>query len=117
MQTSSYKLGGIQILLIAAALITGVIHLGLGSDFLANIGDIMFLLNGIGFIGLAALYLLPLAFLKPYHEIVRWVFAGYSALTVILWVVMNGHLEPAGIAAKLAEIAIIAVMLIDRPKR
>lgn len=117
MQAASQKLKGIHYLLIGAALVTGIIHLALGADFLANAGDIMFLLNGIGFIGLTALYLLPIAIVRPYHETVRWVLLGYSLLTIVLWVVMNGKLEAGGIAAKLAELLIIAVLLIDRPKK
>lgn len=117
MQGSSIKFGVTQILLIIAILVTAVIHLGLGSDFLTNFGDIMFLFNGIGYIGLCALFLLPLTMVKPYHENLRWVLMGYTALTIILWVVINGKLDPVGITAKLAEVAIIAVLFIDRPKK
>ena len=106
----------LHILLGTAAVVTGMIHLALGANFWANPGDAMFLLNGAGFLGLAALYLLPLMVIRPDHETIRWVLVGYSALTIVLWVVMNGKLEGVGIAAKLAEIVIIAVMLLDRPR-
>jgi hypothetical protein len=117
MQASSEKMGITQVLLIIAVLITAVIHLGLGLDFLTNPGNIMFIFNGIGYIGLCALFLLPISMLKPYHEILRWVLMGYTALTIVLWVVINGKLEPVGIVTKLAEVAIIAILFIDRPKR
>jgi hypothetical protein len=117
MQNSSQKLGLLQYVLIAAALVTGIIHLALGADFLSNGADIMFLLNGIGFLGLTGLYLLPLAFVLPYRAVVRWVLIGYTVLTIVLWVVMNGQLEVGGLAAKLAELAIVVVLLLDRPKK
>ena len=116
MQGSSVKLSGIHILLIAAVLVTAVIHLGLGSDFLVNIGDIMFLLNGLGYIGLAALFLIPIARLKPYHETIRWVLVGFTALTILLWVIF-GMRNLEGYVAKLAEVAIIVVLIVDRPKK
>jgi hypothetical protein len=117
MQESPVKIGVTQILLIITIMITAVIHLGLGLDFLTNFGDIMFILNGIGYIGLCALFLLPIPMLKPYHETLRWVLMGYTALTIILWVVINGKLDPVGIVTKLDELAIIAILIIDRPKR
>lgn len=117
MQASSGKIGVIQVLLIVAALVTGFIHLGLGSDFLANPGDIMFLLNGIGFIGLTGLFVLPIARVRPYHETVRWVLVGYALLTIVLWVFINGKLDVVGIVAKLSELLIIVVLLIDRARK
>ena len=117
MQNFSRKWGVLQYVLIAAASVTGVIHLALGADFLSNGADIMFFLNGLGFFGLTGLYLLPLAFVLPYRGIVRWVLIGYAVLTIVLWAVMNGQLEVGGIAAKLAELAIIVVLLLDRPKK
>jgi hypothetical protein len=117
MQASSRKISGLYILLMIAVVITAIVHLSLGSDFLTNPGDIMFLLNGIGYIVLTVLFIFPIAWTQPYHEIIRWVLVGYTVLTIILWVVMNGKIEPVGIITKLSELAIIVILIIDRPKK
>ncbi|WP_432762668.1 DUF7475 family protein [Anaerolinea thermophila] len=98
-----------RILLSMAVLITAVIHLYLGMVYDAFI----FILNGIGFLGLWGLFLLPMAFLRPYRRWVGFVLMGYSAITILLWAVLNGELDVASISAKLAELVIIVTVWLD----
>ncbi len=98
-----------RILLSMAVLITAVIHLYLGMVYDAFI----FILNGIGFLGLWGLFLLPMAFLRPYRRWVGFVLMGYSAITILLWAVLNGKLDVASISAKLAELVIIVTVWLD----
>ena len=106
-QTNS---GILHALLIAAALVTAGIHLYLGLKY----SDVLFLLNSLGFVGLTALYLLPIKQLQPYRGLVRWVLIGYSLLTIIMWAIMNGKFDALSIAAKSAEVLIIILLFLDR---
>ncbi len=116
MEKSVTNLTLVRVLMIVAALVTAVIHAVLALGMLGEAFSFVFFLNAFGFIGLTAMYLRPLAFFKPHHEALRWGLVGYSALTILLWVIMNGQPDPAGIASKLAELALIILLLIDRGK-
>ena len=117
METAKSGFGLVRILMILAALVTAVVHLVLGLGFLSDILGYLFLLNAVGFIGLTAMYLRPLEFFKPHHELLRWVLVGFSAVTIVLWVVMNGKPDLPGVTAKAAEVALIVLLLVDRGKR
>lgn len=104
------RFGVLQLVLIIAVLITTAIHLYLGLNF----GDVIFVLNAVGYVGLTGLYLLPLKMLQPFRGLVGWVLMGYAALTIVLWAIMNGNLDAPSIAAKLSEIVIIVLLFLDR---
>lgn len=79
-----------QILLVALTAITALIH------FQRAMEDpdirILFVLNGLGYLALLAGFYLP-AFQK-FHNLVRWTFIGYTAVTILLyfvWVAMSGE--------------------------
>jgi len=84
--------------------------------------DIMFTLNGLGYLGLLGAYLLPIAFFQQKHNLVWWVFAGYAALTIILWGVMGdknfvaGTDSAIGYYASASEVILLAFLWADKPK-
>ena len=117
METMKSGMSVVRILMAIAALVTAVVHLALGLGFLSDILGYLFLLNAFGFIGLTAMYLWPLDFFKPHHELLRWVLVGFSALTIVLWLVMNGKPDLPGVTAKTAEVALIVLLLVDRGKK
>ena len=88
-------------------LITAVIHLSLGGT--------LFILNGLGFIGLGAALLLPIPFLQPWKEAVRWLLAGYTLLTIILYFIFhpNGSWQQdgLGVATKFIEILLLLLLI------
>ncbi|MFO7539723.1 MAG: hypothetical protein R6X32_16920 [Chloroflexota bacterium] len=106
-------LGPKQYGIIVLALITAVIHLFLGIQY----NDVLFLLNGIGYIGLLGMLYLPLAFLSDYREYVRWALIGYAALTIVLYFVMQGDPfgSAFGLVTKAVEVGLIVLLLLDRP--
>lgn len=112
MERYSYPFRAIHAAIILAAAITAGIHLFLGLRF----GDALFLLNALGYVGLTSLFLIPLKFLQPFREWIRWILIAYSALTILLWAVMNGSLDVPGITAKSAEILLIFLLWVDRRK-
>ena len=76
------KLTGKHIGIILFTLATAVLHIIL-------FPDIMFTLNGIGYLALLAAYFLPIPFLQEKHNLIWWLLVGYTALTIILWVIMG----------------------------
>src|SRR5512147_457749 len=100
------KLTGIQYGIILAALAAAILHISLYPD-------IMFTLNGLGYLGLLGAYLLPIAFFQQRHKLVWWALVGYTALTIILWVIMGdknfvaGTSSATGYYAKAAEVLLL----------
>jgi hypothetical protein len=93
---------GIVVLTIIAALV----HLSL------NFPDPGFILNGLGYLTLLAALLLPIPYLAPYRNVVRWVLIGYTALTFILWLAV-GLRTPTGYLTALDEVVLILLLLLD----
>lgn len=106
--TSTFRPLGLGI--VALTLITAAVHLYLGS-----LGLPMFVLNGLGYLALLAALYAPVPRLAPYKNIVRWVLIGYTALTIVLWLVLTGGASTTlGYADKVVELALIALLLLER---
>jgi hypothetical protein len=84
---------------------TALIHLQL------KFPDPVFMLNGLGYLGLLAALYLPVPRLVE-QDAVRLALIGYTALTVFLWVVI-GERTSNGYADKVIEIALIVLLLIE----
>jgi hypothetical protein len=97
---------GVGIFLLALA--TAAIHLYLGLSF----GNTLFVLNGLGYLGLLAALQLPIPQLARFRPIVRWVLVGYTALTIVLYFVM-APLTVIGLVDKAIEVALIVLLLAD----
>lgn len=116
------RLSGVQSGIIVATLVTALIHLGLALLLLRHPADrtmgVLFILNGLGYLGLLAAYFLPQPFFQERHNFVRFALMGFAAVTIVAWAIMNGNLsDPVGITAKLAELVLIVLLFLDRPKR
>lgn len=99
---------GIIILTIATALI----HFR--QAFLFPTPDPLFLLNGVGYIGLLAALYLPIPKLAGYKKVIRLVLIGYTALTIILWfVITGGYGASIAYADKVIEAVLIALLLLE----
>ena len=109
------KLTGIHYGIILAAIATAILHITL-------FPDIMFTLNGLGYLGLLGAYFLPIAFFQQRHNLVWWALVGYTALTIVLWVVMGekdfnaSPTAPIGFYAKAAEVLLLIFLWSDKPK-
>jgi hypothetical protein len=76
----------------------------------------MFILNGLGYLGLLAAYFLPIPFAKDNHGLVRWAFIGYTLVTILAWVAIGDKSWPGGALgyiAKTIEVLLIASLWID----
>lgn len=100
--------------IIALAVITALIHLGLG---ISNFGDALsyiFILNGIGYIALVVgLYFIPQ--LAGQRALIRWALLGFTAVTFILYFVFNfSSLTPFGLFDKAVELVLIILLWLDK---
>jgi hypothetical protein len=108
-------MGMLQIGIILLTLATALIHL-----VVLNIGmynhdgsiDLLFTLNGLGYLAFLAAYFLPVPLAQKYHSLVRWGFIAYTLVTILAWVFM-GERSPLGYADKLIEVVLIVLLFAD----
>jgi hypothetical protein len=73
---------------------------------------ILFLLNFVGYVGLAAVLYLPA--LQRYRQVLRWVLLAYTLVTVVLWYLFTGgRPDPVGYIDKIMEVGLIVLLLFD----
>lgn len=100
---------------IVLALATAITHLALGLQLLSFGGTglgLIFVLNFVGYVVLAALLYLPVRALEPYRGAIRTAFIAYTALTIVLWVFF-GTKDFVGYLNKINEIALIALLVVE----
>jgi hypothetical protein len=120
MQTSESGFGLLQIGILVLGLITAIVHLVLLNMMMINFTgqiDILFTLNGLGYLALLAAYFLPVPFLQNRRNLVRWVFILYTAATILAWFMLSfsrGQANTLGYVTKLVEAALIVLLLLDR---
>lgn len=102
------RLGGMQIVILLLALATGLIHLWLG----LNAGLIMFILNGLGYLALAAAGYLPIPPLVSLRVWARWALLAFTAVTIIGWIFI-GERNAIGFIAKAIEIVLLILLISD----
>jgi hypothetical protein len=113
---SSIKLGlGVGIFLLTLA--TAVIHLFLAFTAIPyyglNFGIMLFILNGLGYLGLLAVLQLPIPQLARFRSAARWVLVAFAALTIVLFFIMAPVYELIGYVDKAIEVALIALLIAD----
>ncbi len=110
MSKSQIRLG-----IILLTMATAFIHLTLSFRFPTG-PDPIFILNGLGYLGLVSLLYLPVPQLLAQRNLVRWLLLGYTALTVLLWLLlwlfMGVHSMIAYID-KLIELALIGLLWLE----
>jgi hypothetical protein len=98
-----------QIGIIILTLLTALIHFSLAEP--------LFILNGLGYLALLAFYFLPLAFFQRYHRFIRWAFAGYTLLTIILYFVFHPggswQHDGLGMLTKMIEVVLLLLLVYD----
>lgn len=85
---------------------TAAIHLQL------NFPDPIFILNGLGYLGLLGALYLPIPRLAEYRDAVRLGLIGFTSLTVFLWIVI-GERTPISYVDKVIEVLLITLLLIE----
>ena len=123
------KPGYVRCGIIITSLVTAILHLTAAFDKLLfpESPDPLFILNGLGFLGLLGAYILPISFFQQRHNLIRKVLIGFALLTIAAWifiwviqyVIINGtpffsHDSIYGVPAKIAEVVLISLLLADR---
>jgi hypothetical protein len=116
--------------IIVLVLATALIHFAAALDHaLFPAGpDPLFLLNGLGYLGLLGAYFLPINFFQSRHRLVWWALFGYVILTIVAWLVIwvginviGNHVaffsrdSYYGVPAKLIELVILYLLWHDKP--
>ncbi len=108
---------GLRLGIFLLTLTTAVIHLFLGlaaiSYYGLNFGVVLFILNGLGYLGLLAILQLPIPQLARFRSAARWVLVAYAALTIVLFFLMAPYYTLIGYLDKAIEVALIALLLAD----
>lgn len=108
MTTTATSPSVLRLGVIVLTLTTAIIHLYLGlSSSLPP-----FVLNGLGYLALLAALYLPIPQLTPYRSTIRWVLVGYTALTIVLWLVITGGASTTiGYIDKIVEVLLIVLLV------
>ncbi len=116
--------------IIVLVIATALIHLAAARDRVLFPGgpDLLFTLNGLGYLGLLAAYFLPIPFLQARHNLVWYVLFGYIILTIVAWLViwvgMNVIAQQVpffsrdsvyGVPAKIIELVLLYLLWRDKP--
>lgn len=104
----SANIGWRQSAIILLALATAAIHISLFFP------DVMFILNGLGYIALTAAIFLPIPFLRQNRKLVRLAFMAYTLITILLWVAF-GMRTPLGYITKGIEVLLLGLLAFERP--
>ena len=124
------KLTGTQYGIILTVLITAILHLVAAFDkVLFSYGpDPLFILNGLGYLGLLGAYFLPIPFFQQRQKLVWGALFAFTILTIIAWLVIwvgfyvirDGYSffdydSIYGIPSKIAEVILLALLWNDKP--
>jgi 4-amino-4-deoxy-L-arabinose transferase-like glycosyltransferase len=106
MNTSTLRLA-ITILTV----ITALVHLGLAIVLTGNM-QVMFILNGIGFLVLLYLLLRPPAGIAGLRNLVHYALIAFASVTIIGYFVVNGFKpdDYLGLFTKLVEILLVVTV-------
>ena len=114
-RSSARRSLGVGIFLLTLA--TAVIHLYLALTAIGsmgfNFGVMLFILNGLGYLGLLAALQLPIRQLARFRSAARWALIAFAALTIVLFFVMAPEYTIIGYVDKAIEVALIALLLAD----
>ena len=108
---------GLGVGIFVLTLATAVIHLYLALTAIGsmgfNVGVMLFILNGLGYLGLVPVLQLPIRQLARFRSAARWVLVAFTALTIVLFFVMAPTYTLIGYVDKAIEVALIALLLVD----
>ncbi len=104
--TTKARTGMLRIGIIVLTIATALIHFSLAFP------DPVFIMNGLGYLGLLAGLLLPHPLLVRWRRQIRWALIGYTALTIVLWLAF-GSRTPIAYIDKLAELVLIGLLFVE----
>lgn len=100
------QVGMLQLGIIVLTLATAVMH------FILIFPDTLFILNALGYIVLLAALYLPIPQIARYRNLVRWTLIAYTAITILLWVLI-GQRSSYAYVNKAIEVLLIILLWLD----
>ena len=101
---------------------TGIISLTLATSiihFYLNVSlgrfDIVFTLNGLGYLVFLGALFLDFRFAKENRRLIRWAMIGFTAVTILAWLIMGDKAWWLGWIDKIVEIGLIVLLLRTKP--
>lgn len=113
MNEQANGLGMKQYAIILLTLVTAFIHFSL------LFPDVIFILNGLGYLILLAAMYLPLPYARDNRGLVRWAFIGFTAVTILAWIAIGDKSWPGGALGyltKVIELVLIALLWTEPAK-
>jgi len=124
------KLSGKQYVIVLLVAFTAVLHLAAAFDkeLFSKGPDPLFILNGLGYLGLIGAYFLPVDFFQSRHKLIWQALFGYTILTIVAWIIIwvgfyvirdgmpfFSHDSIYGVPAKIAEVALLSLLWSEKP--
>ncbi|MGQ9501760.1 MAG: hypothetical protein ACUVSF_11265 [Anaerolineae bacterium] len=110
-QSDHRTFGVVSSLIVLLALFTAAVHLYMGVLYY----EALFVLNGLGYLGLLGALFLPIPVIRSLRSVWRWLLVGYAALTIILYFVINQlGVDALGLVTKAAEVLLIVLLVLER---
>jgi hypothetical protein len=110
METNQSKFGALQIGIIILTLATALIHVSL------LFPNVLFILNGLGYLTLLAAFFLPVELLRERHSLVRRAFIAFTVVTILAWVLIGDTSWPdgaLGYVTKIVELLLLVLLVAD----
>ncbi len=116
--------------IIVLVVATAFVHFGAALDrmLFPDGPDPLFILNGLGYLGLLGAYFLPIPFFQARHKLVWWALFSYIIVTIIAWLVIWVGLNVIaqhvaffsrdslyGVPAKIMEVTLLVLLWRDKP--
>lgn len=123
------KLTGKHYAIIVLTLITASLHIAAALDkqLFPDSPDPLFILNGLGYLGILGAYFLPIAFFQQRHELVRRGYMLFVVITIAAWifiwviqyVIIQGvpffsHDSLYGVPSKISEVILLWLLSTDK---
>jgi hypothetical protein len=123
------KLSGRHYAIIILTLITASMHFAAALDkqLFPDGPDPLFILNGLGYLGLLGAYFLPISFFQQRHELVRRGYMLFAIITIAAWifiwviqyVIIQGtpffsHDSLYGVPSKISEVLLLWFLSKDK---
>lgn len=102
----------VSIGIVGLTVATALIHFYL--NVLMGRVDLLFTLNGIGYLGLIGLMYLPIDFIRPYRRLARLALIVFTLVTIAAWAAF-GSRDILGYTDKAIEVALVLLLFKERP--
>lgn len=100
-------------LILLLTLVAAIVHLSL--NFIMGQFDVMFTLNGLGYLGLLAALYLDLPFAREHRRWVRLGLMGFIAATLISWIILGDKGWWLGLVTATLELILLFLLSTKRP--